>query len=129
MSKSHEVVDSIKRAEAILARARAECLAEGLNPQQLAKLLLPEALLAFMVAGLEQDDTVRAFRDFAEVEIAQWYAMVNVARERCDCAREHIADLRGENESGPAIRDPASNVYFRRVQPRRFLAKAFRPPR
>ena len=93
MAKSYETVEAVERAEAILARARGECIAEGISPQQLACLLLPEALLAFMVAGLEQDDTARAFRDYAEGEVAEWYAKANAATERCDCAREHIAEL------------------------------------
>jgi len=127
MAKSVETVDVVKRVEAILARARGQCIAEGVSPQQLAYLLLPEALLAFMVAGLEQDDTAQAFRDYAEGEVAEWYAKANAATERCDCAREHIAELQAENMGNPTLRVPKSNTYLRMDRPGRILAETFRP--
>jgi hypothetical protein len=85
--------DATRLAEAILARARAECIAAGVTPRQLADLLLPEALLALMMAGLDEHETVRVFRDYLARDVRQWYLQAGVATERCDCAREHAEVL------------------------------------
>ena len=85
--------DATRLAEAILARARAECIAAGVTPRQLADLLLPEALLALMMAGLDGGETAKVFRNWAERDVRHWYLQADVATERCDCAREHAEVL------------------------------------
>jgi hypothetical protein len=86
--------DAVAVAEAILARARADCIAAGVTPAQLAKLLLPEALLALMIEGLDEGQTRAVFARFADDQIGEWYARVRGAAERCDCAIDHASDLR-----------------------------------
>ena len=68
----------------------------GLSPAQFAQLLLPEALLAFMVAGMRQEEVEAAFMHFAQSEIPAWFLQVKRTAGYCDCAREahaeHAAD-------------------------------------
>ena len=86
--------DAVAAAEAILARARADCIAAGVTPAQLAKLLLPEALLALMIEGSDERHARAVFADFVDHEIGEWYERVRGAAERCDCAIDHASELR-----------------------------------
>jgi len=84
-----------KRVEAAtrqLAEARSRCIQLGLSPQQFAELLLPEALLAMMVAGMEQEQAEAAFERFAREEIKAWYLQVKRTAGYCDCEREAFGE-------------------------------------
>jgi hypothetical protein len=97
---SNVVADShdahIAEATRMLAEVRQRCAAIGLSPAQFAELLLPEALLAFMVSGMHQEQVEAAFARFAQEEIAPWFLQVKRTAGYCDCAREahaeHAAD-------------------------------------
>jgi hypothetical protein len=85
--------NAVAVAETILARARAECIAAGITPAQFAKLLLPEALLALMIEGLDERQTRAVFGGFVDKEIGEWYERSRGAAERCDCAIDHASEL------------------------------------
>lgn len=84
------------RATRLIAETRHQCVALGLSPAQFAQLLLPEALLAFMVAGMRQEEVEAAFTEFARTEIPAWFLQLKRTVGYCDCAREahaeHAAD-------------------------------------
>lgn len=84
--------DAVKTGESVLAHARAECVALDITPARFAEMLLPEALLALMVEGLDEQQARAMFTGFVEHEIGAWYARARVASERCDCAIEHATE-------------------------------------
>ena len=86
--------DAVAIAEAILAGARADCISAGVTPAELARLLLPEALLALMIEGLDERQTRAVFAGFMDREIGDWYERARGAAERCDCAIDHANGLR-----------------------------------
>ena len=69
-------------------------MAAGITPAQLAELLLPEALLALMIEGLDERQARAVFARFADDQIGEWYERVRGAAERCDCAIDHESELR-----------------------------------
>ncbi len=77
-----------------LARARAECLALGLAPDELARLLVEEAALAWLIAGSD-DQEIRAQLDAVVSEsVKPWLARLRHRSGLCDCVAElHIAAL------------------------------------
>lgn len=79
--------------KAIVARARAECVAAGTDPLHYATLMLEEALLAMMVHGLDQAECRRRLAQFSEQTVPEWFAMADRSAERCDCAREHAREV------------------------------------
>lgn len=87
-----EVVDKATR---LIAEVRVQCVQLGLDSQQFAELLLPEALLAMMVAGLQQEDVEALFDRFRQTEIPAWFLQVKRTVGYCDCERdarrEHLA--------------------------------------
>jgi len=100
MSAESKRDDALAVAETILARARADCIAAGITPAQLANLLLPEALLALMIEGFDERQTRAVFTRFADGRIGEWYVRVRGAAERCDCAIDHASELRAQRMPG-----------------------------
>lgn len=86
---SQEVLEQATR---VVADARHRCAEMGLSPRQFGEILLPEALLAFMVAGLTQEEVEAAFASFVRDEVPEWYLRVKRTAGFCDCAREAFAD-------------------------------------
>ena len=84
---------ALRRAETVLAKARADCARVGATPLQCAELMLQEALLAMMVHGLSEHECTTAIKCFADETVTDWFAMVARSTERCDCAREQMRDL------------------------------------
>ncbi|HKU87425.1 MAG TPA: hypothetical protein VJV77_13915 [Casimicrobiaceae bacterium] len=82
----------IAEATALIAQVRHQCAAIGLSPSDFAELLLPEALLAFMVSGMTQEQVEAVFERFARTEIAAWFLQVKRTAGYCDCAREANAE-------------------------------------
>ena len=87
---SNEAV--VAQATRMIADVRHRCATIGLSPVQFAELLRPEALLAFMVAGMRQEDVEAAFARFAQAEIPAWFLQVKRTVGYCDCAREAHAE-------------------------------------
>jgi hypothetical protein len=84
--------DLTAEATRLIAEVRQRCAALGLSPAEFAGLLLPEALLAFMVAGMQQEQVEAAFARFAQNEIPAWFLQVKRTAGYCDCAREAHAE-------------------------------------
>lgn len=84
--------EPLERATRVLADARRRCAEIGLTPRQFVEILLPEALLACMVAGMKQEEVEALFADFAHSEIPEWFLRVKKTSGFCDCAREAFAD-------------------------------------
>ena len=84
--------EAIDRATRLVADTRRRCAELGVSPRQFAQILLPEALLAFMVAGLKQEEVEAAFWGFVRDEVPEWFLRVKRAAGFCDCAREAFAD-------------------------------------
>ena len=82
----------VAEATRMIADARHRCAAIGVSPAEFAELLLPEALLAFMVSGMTQEQVEAAFAHFAQNEIAAWFLQVKRTAGYCDCAREAHAE-------------------------------------
>jgi hypothetical protein len=82
----------LAEATALIAEVRHRCAAIGLAPSDFAELLLPEALLAFMVSGMTQEQVEAVFERFARAEIAAWFLQVKRTAGYCDCAREAHAE-------------------------------------
>ena len=83
---------TIEHATRLVADTRRRCAELGLTPGQFAEILLPEALLAFMVAGLKQEEVEAAFASFVRDEVPEWFLRVKRTAGFCDCAREAFAD-------------------------------------
>lgn len=90
VADSHDA--RVAEATRMLAEVRHRCASMGLSPAQFAELLLPEALLAFMVSGMRQEQVEAAFARFAQEEIAAWFLQVKRTAGYCDCAREAHAE-------------------------------------
>ena len=95
----------VEAATRVIAEARARCIDLGLGPREFAQLLLPEALLAMMVAGLRQEDVQAEFDRFAREEIAVWFLQVKRTAGYCDCEREALAE-----HSASCVRGPGSEI-------------------
>ena len=87
---AHE--EPIEMAARLLADTRRRCADLGLSPKQFAELLLPEALLACMVAGMRQEEVEALFADFSRDRIPEWFLRVKRTSGFCDCAREAFAE-------------------------------------
>lgn len=116
--------DTVATATRLIAEVRTRCAALGLAPREFADLLLPEALLAMMVAGMRQEEVEEAFARFARDEISAWFLQVKRTAGFCDCEREAFGEhemscarapmpvaqdilkssLQGSNESGSGSR-------------------------
>jgi len=82
----------MEMAAQLLAETRGRCAERGLTPKQFAELLLPEALLACMVAGMKQEEVEALFADFSRNQIPEWFLRVKRTSGFCDCAREAFAE-------------------------------------
>ena len=102
VSKSPAENDAMTTATRLIAEMRIRCVTLGLTPRQFAELLLPEALLAMMVAGMRQEDVQEVFQRFASDEVPAWFLQVKRHTGYCDCAREAY----GEHLAGC----PSSNI-------------------
>ena len=72
----------------VLAQARAACLALGVTPQELARLFLDEAMLAFLIEGLD-DASIRDQLDAAVTARATpWLGRLRQKSGMCDCVAE-----------------------------------------
>ena len=70
---SDELLD---QAADIIAQARADCLKRGVSPQELAQLLLDDAVLALYVEGRHRREASQFFRDYMQRRIPHWYAIL-----------------------------------------------------
>lgn len=108
-------------ATQLIADVRYRCIQLGLSPQQFAELLLPEALLAMMVAGMQKEDAEAAFERFTREEISAWYLQVKRTAGFCDCAREAFGEHEvacGRSPAAPladSIVEGASRLRNRRA--------------
>ena len=84
--------NSVAVATKLIAEVRTRCIALGLTPKQFADLLLPEALLAMMVAGMPQEEVEEAFAHFVREEISAWFLQVKRTAGYCDCEREAFGE-------------------------------------
>ncbi|MGE0653453.1 MAG: hypothetical protein AB7P12_17175 [Alphaproteobacteria bacterium] len=91
--------DIAEKATRLIAEARVQCVQLGLDPQQFAELLLPEALLAMMIGGLQQEEVEAVFDRFRQTEIPAWFLQVKRTVGYCDCERE----ARGEHMASCAV--------------------------
>jgi len=83
--------DAVEQGTRLLADTRRRCAELGLSPREFAEILLPEALLAFMVAGMKQEEVESAFAVFVRDEVPEWFTRVKRNVGYCDCAREAFA--------------------------------------
>lgn len=80
--------DPVDEAVLLLARARAQCLALGLDPVLLGELLVEEASLAWLVGGLD-DSQIRARLDkLLDASVRPWLARLRHRSGICDCVAE-----------------------------------------
>ena len=70
---SDELLD---RAADIIAKARADCLELGVSPQELAELLLDDAVLGLYAAGRGRREATQFFRDYLQRRIPHWYGIL-----------------------------------------------------
>jgi len=75
----------IDEATRLIADTRRRCADLGISPQDFGQLLLPEALLAFMVSGLGREQVHSLFASFAQSEIDAWFRQAHRASTVCDC--------------------------------------------
>ena len=68
--------ERLDRAAEIIAQARAECLKHGLSLQEVAELLLDDAVLALYVEGRSRREASQFFRDHMQRRIPYWYALL-----------------------------------------------------
>lgn len=83
---------AIEQGTRLVAETRRRCAELGLSPQQFAEILLPEALLACMVAGMQEEAVEAMFARFARDEIPAWFLRVKRTAGFCDCAREALSE-------------------------------------
>lgn len=100
---SEATLDQAVRA---VARARADCLALGLAPAELARLLVEEAALAWMVAGLDEREIRDRLDAVVSGSVKPWLARLRHRSGLCDCVAEvHFAALceaaRGGDDAAP----------------------------
>ena len=70
---SNELLD---QAADIIAQARADSLRSGVSPQELAGLLLDDAVLALYTEGRSRREASQFFRDYMQRRIPHWYAIL-----------------------------------------------------
>jgi hypothetical protein len=68
--------ERLDRAADIIAQARAECLKHGVSLEQMAELLLDDAVLALYAEGRSRREASQFFRDFMQRRIPHWYAIL-----------------------------------------------------
>lgn len=86
--------DPTRAAIAILARARAQCAALGVAPDELGNLLLDEAMLAWLMGERSERDVRKRLMEAMSEDVRKWYSRARVATGQCDCVQEvHLAGL------------------------------------
>jgi hypothetical protein len=68
--------ERLDRAAGIIAQARAECLKHGVSLQEIAALLLDDAVLALYAEGRSRREASQFFRDFMQRRVPHWYAIL-----------------------------------------------------
>lgn len=66
----------LDQAANLIAQARADCLKRGVSPQELAGLLLDDAVLALYAEGRSRREASQFFRDYMQRRIPHWYAIL-----------------------------------------------------
>lgn len=66
----------LDQAANLIAQARAECLRRGVSPQELAGLLLDDAVLGLYAEGRSRREASQFFRDYMQRRITHWYAIL-----------------------------------------------------
>ncbi len=80
--------DAAEEAVLLLAGARAQCLALGLDPVRLGELMVEEASLAWLVGGLD-DAQIRTRLDrLLDGSVRPWLARLRHRSGICDCVAE-----------------------------------------
>ena len=72
----------------ILAAARSQCIAAGMEPAALGTLFMQEALLAWMVDGMTEHEIHTRIRDLVRKDLRSWFYNARLATGQCDCVRE-----------------------------------------
>jgi len=70
---SEELLD---QAADVIAQARVDCLKRGVSLQDLAGLLLDDAVLALYAEGRSRREASQFFRDYMQRRIPHWYAIL-----------------------------------------------------
>lgn len=92
----------------LIADTRRRCADLGITPRDFGDLLLPEALLAFMVSGLTREQVQSVFASFAESEIDAWFQQINRGSTLCDCCAPALLSKYNKRPSSPVSKSPAS---------------------
>ena len=56
-----------------IAQIRSECLELGLRPAQIAELMMDDALLGLAAEGKGESAVQKAFRDYANRRVPEWF--------------------------------------------------------
>lgn len=88
---------ALQQATQILAQARAQCVALGIEADRLGTLLLDEAMLAWLMAGWPERDVRERLLEAMGRDVRQWYGRARVATGQCDCVQE--VQLAGQIEA------------------------------
>jgi len=80
--------DAGSEAVLILAKARAQCLAMGLDPVRLGELLVEEASLAWLVGGLDDAQIRTRLDSLVDGSVRPWLARLRHRSGICDCVAE-----------------------------------------
>ncbi len=88
---------AVSQAVRILADARAECVALGVDPDRLGTMLLDEAMLSWLIAGWSERDVRERLLEAMGRDVRQWFGRARVATGQCDCVQE--VQLAGQMEA------------------------------
>jgi len=66
----------LDHAADLIAQARADCLKHGVSFEEMAQLLLDDAVLALYAEGRSRREASQFFRDFMQRRIPYWYAIL-----------------------------------------------------
>jgi len=71
-----------------IAGLRAECLQAGIEPAVLGDLLVEEALLAWMMSGLSEQEINQRATEKLRRDLREWFFRARTVTGQCDCVRE-----------------------------------------
>jgi hypothetical protein len=71
-----------------IAGLRAECLESGIEPAVLGDLLVEEALLAWMMHGLSEQQIHQRATEKLRRDLREWFFRARAVTGQCDCVRE-----------------------------------------
>ncbi len=71
-----------------IAALRAECAGTGISPEVLGDLFMEEALLAWMMEGLDEKAIHARTTAKLRQELREWFFRARTVTGQCDCVRE-----------------------------------------